>query len=110
MTPEQQHLRDLIALAFQICDLRARLVSGHSRLLERSSIAAIDHDGEEIIDAAIRSERELVAIAAAILRRLDAEGAEVVLTQPLNKYEEAHFDMARQHAQALDEYCARMAN
>ncbi|HEX5005716.1 MAG TPA: hypothetical protein VFV70_01310 [Hyphomonadaceae bacterium] len=110
MTPDQQNLRELISLAFQICELRAKLVTCQSKLIERSAIAAVDRDAEEIIDAAGRSERELTSIASAILRRMDAEGAEVVLACPLNKYEEAHFDMARKHAAAIDDYCARMAN
>jgi hypothetical protein len=113
MTPrfDQQQFQALLALLVEIGDLRARLAAARGRIQERNPVTALDENGDDIIAAAERSERELVSIASSILRRLkDAGCLGEVLSQPLNKYEEAHFDVARQSAQAIDVYCARKSN
>ena len=108
---DQDHIKTLVALLVEIGDLRARLAAARGRIQERNPATALDENGDGIIAAAERSERELVSIAASILRRLkDAGCLGAVLSQPLNKYEEAHFDMARESAQAVDAYCARKSN
>ena len=113
MTPafNPEHIKALVSLLVEIGDLRAKLAAARGRIQERNPLTAQDENGEDVIAAAERSERELVAIAASILRRLkDAGCAGEVLNQPLNKYEEAHFDMARASALAVDTYCARKSN
>ncbi len=112
MTPafDPQHVRSLVSLALELGDLRAKFAGAQARLQEQNLLSALDEDGEEVMAAARRSECELAAIGASILRRMDADGVTTVLALPLNKYEEAHLDMARQHAQAIDDYCARTAN
>ena len=108
---DPEHVKTLVALLIEIGDLRAKLAAARGRVQERNPINALDENGDDVIAAAERSERELVSIASSILRRLkDAGCADEVLNQPLNKYEEAHFDMARESALAIDEYCARKSN
>src|SRR5262249_7634677 len=108
---DQDHVKALVALLIEIGDLRAKLSAARGRIQERNPITALDENGDDIIAAAERSERELVSIAASTLRRLKAAGClNEALPQPLNKYEEAHFDMARQSAEAIDVYCARKSN
>lgn len=108
---EPDHIKALVALLVEIGDLRAKLAAARGRIHERNPVTALDENGDGIIAAAERSERELVSIAASILRRLkDAGCLGEVLSQPLYKYEEAHFDMARESAQAIDAYCARKSN
>jgi hypothetical protein len=107
----QEHIKELVTLLVEIGDLRAKLSAARGRIQERNPVTALDENGDDIIAAAERSERELVSIAASILRRLkDAGCLGEVLSQPLNKYEEAHFDMARESAHAIDAYCARKSN
>ena len=113
MTPvvDREHLKTLVALLIEIGDLRAKLATARGRIQERNPVTAMDENGDGVIAAAERSERELVSIAASILRRLkDAGCLGEVLSQPLNKYEAAHFDMARESAQAVDAYCTRKSN
>ena len=113
MTPPigQDQIKALVTLLIEIGDLRAKLSAARGRIQERNPATALDENGDDIIAAAERSERELVSIAASILRRLkDAGCPSDVLLQPLNKYEEAHFDMARESAEAVDAYCARKSN
>lgn len=108
---DPERIKELVALLVEIGDLRARLAAGRGKIQERNPVTACDENGHDLIYAAERSERELVSIASAILRRLkDAGCLDQVLSQPLNKYEEAHFDLARESAQAIDVYCARKSN
>ena len=108
---DQEHIKALVVLLVEIGDLRAKLAAARGRIQERNPATARDENGQDIIAAAERSERELVSIAASIIRRLkDAGCPSEVLYQPLNKYEEAHFDMARESAMAVDAYCARKSN
>lgn len=107
---DQQHISNLVALTIEIGDLRARLASAGARAIDSTHFAA-DSSVEEIMEAALSSERDLAAIGASIIRRMqDRATCADVLAQPLNKYEEAHFDQARSNAEAIEAYCARMAN
>ena len=103
---DPQELRALVALLVEIGDLRVQLCGAQAKILRSSSISAIDEGAEAILDAARSCERDLAAMGAALLRRADADGA-AILHQPLNKYEEAHLDMARKTVEQIDCCCRR---
>jgi hypothetical protein len=104
---DKQHVQALVALLIETGDLRVKLAAARARVHDHGAAIAIELGGDDIVAAALRSENELISIASSILRRLkDAGCPSEVLCQPLNKYEEAYFDMARQNAQAIEDFCA----
>ena len=113
MTPtfDPLHIEALVFLTLEIGDLRVKLLGAKSRIEDRNPPSEIDERGNEIIEAAFASESDLVSISNSIRRRMDdADAVAAVVIQPLNAFEEAHFELARQNAQAIDAYCASRFN
>ena len=101
------HIRALVVLAFEIAELRLKLAGAESRVMERHLSGKTNGGGEELIEAAHASSLDLVAMRNSILRRMaDTAGVEATLARPLNAFEEAHLDLARRNAQAIDAWCA----
>ena len=102
-------LHKLVPVMIEIGGLRLRLSHARAGILTHAGSGELDRQTEGLIEDALESERDLASIVSAISKRLRSpEGCADLATQPLNKYEEAHFDLARAHADELDACAVRL--
>jgi hypothetical protein len=106
VTGRDEDVRKLVLLVIEIGELRVRLSQART-ILAPGVPSDGDSNTAELIEDAGESERDLASIISSLSRRLRAPRATTdLLTRPLNKYEEAHLDLARAHAEELN---ARLA-
>jgi hypothetical protein len=93
----------------EIGGLRLRLSHARAGILAHGASGELDRHTKELIEDALESERDLASIVSSILRRLRSpDRCAGLATRPLNKYEEAHLDLARAHADELDACAVRL--
>jgi hypothetical protein len=98
-----EDLRKLILLAIDIGMLRLRLSRARAGILLHGASVELERHTLELMEDALESDGDLASILFSISRRLNCtDGCAALLAHPLNKYEEAHLDLARAHADELD--------
>ena len=99
----------LLATLIEIGVVQLRLSYAKVRILAHGASGELGRHTEELIVDALESEHDLASIVSSILRRLRSpDGYADPATRPLNKYQEAHLDLARAHADELDACAVRL--
>lgn len=104
-----EDLRKFILLMIEIGVLRLRLSRARAGILVHGASVELERHTSELMEDALESDRDLASILSSISRRLGCPDACAdLLARPLNKYEEAHLDLARAHADELDACAAAL--